>query len=113
MKVKLLVPPKDALTDLETSYISKFKFEKTKFLPMLTKSLNKIFNKKIEYNIINLKSIIYSPDIFTKLLALKLRAKIIKLGYMQLMLYILGKINYQNHGLVNKNRNRGTYLIYI
>ena len=56
-------------------YIYKYKFEKTKFLPILTKLLNKFMNKKIEYNIINLKSIVYSPDIFTKAISLKLKKK--------------------------------------
>lgn len=56
-------------------YIYKYKFEKTKFLPILTKLLNKFMKKKIEYNIINLNSIVYSPDIFTKAISLKLRKK--------------------------------------
>jgi len=45
--------------------LDKYKFEKTRLLPLLTRLLNKYIDKKIEYNIINLKSLIYSPDIFT------------------------------------------------
>ena len=72
-------------------YICKYKFEKTKFLPILTKLLNKYINKKIEYNIINLKSIVYSPDIFTKALSLKLRKRRIYLySYIN---NVLGQVN--------------------
>jgi len=41
-------------------------------LPKLTYLLDKFLGKKIQYNIINLKSITYHPDIFTDLLALKI-----------------------------------------
>jgi hypothetical protein len=71
-------------------YISKYKFEKTKFLPILTKLLNKFMNKKIEYNIINLNSIVYSPDIFTKAIILKLIKKKIKLH--KYVGYVLGNV---------------------
>ena len=53
----------------------KYKFDKTKLIPILTKLLNNILPKKIEYNIINLKYLSYSPDIFTKAIGLKLRKK--------------------------------------
>lgn len=72
-------------------YVCKYKFEKTKFLPILTKLLNKYINKKIEYNIINLKSVVYSPDIFTKALSLKLRKRRIYLhSYIN---NIIGQVN--------------------
>lgn len=71
-------------------YIYKYKFEKTKFLPILTKLLKKFINKKIEYNIINLKSIVYSPEIFTKAISLKLRKKKIRLH--KYMGYVLGNV---------------------
>jgi hypothetical protein len=41
-------------------------------LPLLTRLLNKYINKKIEYNIINIKSLVYSPDIFTDFISLKI-----------------------------------------
>jgi len=92
-------------------YIYKYKFEKTKFLPILTKLLNKLMNKKIEYNIINLKSIVYSPDIFTKAISLKLRKKKIRLH--KYMGYVLGNVRIskdynvilrKNFFKVNKNQ---------
>jgi ribosomal protein S3 len=50
-----------------------FKFNKLVLLPRLSNLLRKIVGKKVEYNIINLKSIIYHPDLFTKILALKIQ----------------------------------------
>jgi hypothetical protein len=58
-----------------TYRIDRFKFEEVYFLYKLNNLLTKILNKKIEYNIINLKSLTYNTDIFTKALALKLRKK--------------------------------------
>ena len=55
--------------------LNKYKFNKQIFLPILSKILNKIIRKKIEYNIINLKSIAYNTDLFTNALALKLKRK--------------------------------------
>jgi hypothetical protein len=102
-------------------YIYKYKFEKTKFLPILTKLLNKFINKKIEYNIINLKSIVYSPDIFTKAISLKLKKKKIRLH--KYIGYVLGNVRitqdnnvverrpflkgYDNNSFVNKYKNLG------
>jgi hypothetical protein len=53
--------------------LDKYKFEETKLLSRLTRLLNKFINKKIEYNIINLKSLVYSPDIFTKYVNLSIK----------------------------------------
>ena len=55
--------------------INIFKFEEVYFLYKLNNLLTKILNKKIEYNIINLKSLVYNTDIFTKALALKLKKR--------------------------------------
>ena len=55
--------------------INTFKFEKVYFLRKLNNILVKILNKKIEYNIVNLKSLVFNTDIFTNALALKLRKK--------------------------------------
>ena len=54
-------------------YLNKYKFEKNIFLIKLSNILSKILNKKIEYNIVNLKSLTYNTDIFTNVLALKLK----------------------------------------
>ena len=53
--------------------LNQFKFNKIKLLSKLSYLLELILGKKIEYNLINLKSIIYHPDIFTDLLALKIK----------------------------------------
>ena len=55
--------------------LNRFKFQEIYFLYKLNNLLTKILNKKIEYNIINLKSLTYNSDIFTKALALKLRKR--------------------------------------
>lgn len=68
--------------------INQYKFNKKMFLPILSKILNKIIGKKIEYNIINLKLITYNADLFTKALALKLKRKK-KTRYLRNMLRIL------------------------
>ena len=55
--------------------INIFKFEEVYFLGKLNNLLVKILNKKIEYNIVNLKSLVFNTDIFTNALALKLRKR--------------------------------------
>jgi hypothetical protein len=54
---------------------NQLKYNKFGFLPYLTNILTKTIPKKIEYNIINLKYIPYSPDIFTKVVASLLSKK--------------------------------------
>ncbi len=58
--------------------LNQFKYKKKLFLAKLSNKLSKIINKKIEFNLINLKSLTYSTDIFTEVLALKLSKKISK-----------------------------------
>ena len=53
--------------------LNQYKFNKQIFLPILSKILNKIIGKKIEYNMISLKSVTCNTDIFTNALALKLK----------------------------------------
>jgi hypothetical protein len=55
----------------------------------LSNLLSKIIGKKVEYNIINLKSISYNTDLFTKILALKIKK--IKQGHVRRMLAVLNK----------------------
>ena len=52
--------------------LNKSKFE-DKFLLRLKPFIRKIYNKKVEFNIINLKSIYLNSNIFTQAIALKLR----------------------------------------
>jgi hypothetical protein len=53
--------------------LNQFKFNKSNLLSKLTYSLQQIIGKKIEYNIVNLKSITLHPDIFTEILALNIQ----------------------------------------
>jgi len=55
--------------------LNEFKLRKNFYLSKLSNKLSKILNKKVEFNLINLKSISYNTDIFTTALALKLRRK--------------------------------------
>jgi hypothetical protein len=52
--------------------LNNYKFE-DKFLLKLKPFIKKIYNKEIEFNIINLKAIYLNSDIFTQAIALKLR----------------------------------------
>ena len=64
--------------------LNQYKFNKQTLLPVLSNILNKIIGKKIEYNIINLKSIAYNTDLFTNALSLKLKKS--RMNYMKSML---------------------------
>jgi hypothetical protein len=54
--------------------LNQFKFNKLILLPKLSNLLTKVLGKKIEYNIINVKSIAYHTDLFTNAIALKLKS---------------------------------------
>ena len=67
------------IMNIERKYFfNKAKLNNLYFLPKLSNLLNKILNKKIEFNIINMKSISNNSDILTKMLAtlIKRRRKI-------------------------------------
>ena len=59
-------------------YLNKYKFEK-KLLKVLKRLIYKTLGINIEFNIINIKKIVYNTDIFTEILALKLKKKKISL----------------------------------
>nr|UNI91534.1 ribosomal protein S3 [Cordyceps cicadae] len=69
--------------------LNQYKFNKQILLPILSNILNKIIGKKVEYNIINLKSIAYNTDLFTNALSLKLKKK--RMNYMKSMFSILNR----------------------
>nr|QWS06177.1 ribosomal protein S3 [Clonostachys rogersoniana] len=69
--------------------LNQFKFNKLILLPKLSNLLSKIIGKKVEYNIVNLKSISYNTDLFTKILALKIQK--IKQGHVRRMLAVINK----------------------
>ena len=53
-------------------YLNKYKFEKN-FIKVLENYINKIYMKKIEFNIINLKHFSFSNNIINEILSLKLK----------------------------------------
>jgi hypothetical protein len=69
--------------------LNQYKFNNQILLPKLSNILNKIIGKKIEYNIINLKSIAYNTDLFTHALALKLKNT--RMNHMKSMFSILNR----------------------
>jgi hypothetical protein len=69
--------------------LNQYKFNKEGLLPILSNILNKIIGKKVEYNIINLKSIAYNTDLFTKALSLKLKKK--RINYIKSIFSILNR----------------------
>jgi hypothetical protein len=71
--------------------LNQYKFNKLILLPKLSNVLHKILGKKLEYNIINLKSIAYNTNIFTEVLALKIKK--IKAGALGVMLSGLNKVH--------------------
>jgi hypothetical protein len=86
----------------------KFKDGSSSFITKLKSKLSILLNKKIELNIINLKSIAYNPDIFTKALSTKLKKR--RFNVIKSMITIInkGKIlkkNYLKETTSLKNRN--------
>lgn len=54
--------------------LNKYKFEE-KFLHKLSKLIGRFYKKKVEFNIINLKSFMLNSDIFTEILTIKIKRK--------------------------------------
>jgi hypothetical protein len=69
--------------------LNKYKFEEI-FLYKLSKLISKFYNKKVEFNLINMKSIILNSDFFTKILSLKLRNRNSKI--MRLINIVLNRV---------------------
>jgi len=69
--------------------LNQYKFNNQILLPKLSNILNKIIGKKIEYNIISLKSIAYNTDLFTQALALKLKKT--RMNHIKSMFSILNR----------------------
>jgi hypothetical protein len=78
--------------------LNQFKINKSTMLSKLTFFLEKFLGKKLEYNIVNLKSITYHPDIFTSVLALKVKKDKTKPN-----LRIFSVLNKANIPMVNTN----------
>nr|YP_010556897.1 ribosomal protein S3 [Cordyceps blackwelliae]UYS92279.1 ribosomal protein S3 [Cordyceps blackwelliae] len=73
--------------------LNQLKFNKLTLLNKLSLLLNKVLGKKIEYNIINLKSITFNSDLFTQALTLKFQKRK-SFNYRKNILSILGRVNF-------------------
>ena len=71
--------------------LNKYKFE-DKLLHRLKNLIIKYYNKKVEFNIINMRSIILNSDLFTQILTLKLKNK--KTRITKIMDIILNKASF-------------------
>lgn len=71
--------------------LNKYKFEE-RFLYKLSKLISNFYNKKVEFNLINMKSIVLNSDFFTKILSLKLKDR--KVGIIRLMNIVLNKVKF-------------------
>jgi hypothetical protein len=93
-------------------YNSKFSDENISLVHKLKSKLSKILNKKIKLNIINLKSITYNTDIFTRVLAIKLKKR--KFNIIKSMLTILNKGNIVTNNISNTKsilKNKDLHLL--
>jgi len=75
--------------------LNKFKFE-DKFITKLKSLISKIYHKKVEFNIINLKTLYFNSDIFTRIIALKLKNRdnsLLRVLKTSLSLVDISKIN--------------------
>jgi hypothetical protein len=86
----------------------KFNTANISFVNKLKEKLSLILNKKIELNIINLKSITYNTDIFTKALAIKLKKRRFNVIKSLISIINRGNIITRNYSYTEsllKNRN--------
>jgi hypothetical protein len=79
--------------------INEYKF-KDIFLSKLSTLITKFYNQKIEFNIINLKSIRLNPDILTEYLRLKLRKN--RRNVLKRMNYIINNVKLPNTNTVTE-----------
>nr|UYL26246.1 rps3 [Cordyceps militaris] len=88
--------------------LNQLKFNKLTLLNKLSLLLNKFLGKKIEYNIINLKSIIFNSDLFTQALTLKFQKRK-SFNYKKNILSILGRVNFPEN--TNSEGGRTSYIL--
>jgi hypothetical protein len=81
--------------------LNKYKFEE-KLLYKLSKLISKFFNKKVEFHIINLKSIMFNTDIFTEILTLKLKKK--RINTIRMMNIFLNKAKLKSIHRLDRGR---------
>lgn len=70
------------------------------FLFILSNILNKIIGKKLEYNIINLKFVVYYIDFFINVLVLKLKKR--RINYINFMFSILNRVYLFNINIIKE-----------
>jgi Mitochondrial ribosomal protein (VAR1) len=80
--------------------LNKAKFDKT-FLLELTRLVRNIYNKEVEFNIVNLKKMHLNSDIFTQAVALKLKNRDNKLY--RVLRSSLSKVKLPNVNRINEN----------
>ena len=85
--------------------LNKYKFEE-KLLYKFSSILGKYYNKKVEFNIVNMKSIALNSDIFTKILAHKLWKR--RISTMTMMNYILNSVTLPKRISENNSRINNT-----
>ena len=68
--------------------LNNYKFEE-KFLYKLSKLIGRFYKKKVEFNIINLKSFMLNSDIFTEILTIKIKRK--RSAMLRLMKFFINK----------------------
>lgn len=80
-------------------WINKSKFEKTYIYP-LNKLIKNFYNKKIEFNLVNLKYLHLNSDILTESIAIKLKNR--KNSIRKILRFCLSKIKLPNYYLDNE-----------
>lgn len=88
--------------------LNKYKFEE-KFLGILSNTLSKIYSKQIEFNIVNLKNIVFNTDLFTEISTKKIQkrnTRVSKIIHIMLNKAKLPRVNrIQEKGRIVKNVN--------
>jgi hypothetical protein len=86
--------------------LNKYKFEEV-FLYRLSKLISKYYGKKVEFNIVNLKSIAFNGDIFTEILTKKIKKE--RSNPMRILNTLLSKVMLsKSNRIIEKGRIEST-----
>nr|ABU50146.1 ribosomal protein S3 [Beauveria bassiana] len=88
--------------------LNQLKFNKLNLINKLSLLLNKILEKKIEYNIINLKSIIFNSDLFHSSSSFEIKKRK-SFNYKKNILIYLGRVNFPDSHLTHSEG--GNYIL--
>jgi hypothetical protein len=92
--LQLLKKNLNILRKIELKYsLNQYKLNQLTLLPKLSNFLKNILQKKVEYNIINLKSVTHNADIFTNILGILIRRKRKSSNVMGSIDYISNKVH--------------------